>query len=71
MTRCIKLRSARGKEVRLFIQDVVAEALPKEVSLGDPVTLFVLRVFNNADGPGLLANEFSSDSDGAVRSGRP
>jgi hypothetical protein len=67
ITQCIKLRSARGKEVRLFIQDKVAEFLPKEIRIGDAVTLFVLRVFNHADGPGLLVNEFSADSDGAIR----
>jgi hypothetical protein len=67
VTRCIRLRSAGSEEVRLFIQDEVASFLPKEIRLGDPVTLFVLRVFNNADGPGLLVNEFSADSDGSVR----
>ena len=67
ITRCIKLRSARGKDVRLFIQDQVAEFLPKEVRIGDAVTLFVVRVFNGVNGPGLLVNEFSADSDGAIR----
>src|SRR5215471_10605573 len=43
ITQCIKLRSARGKDVRLFIQDKVAEFLPKEIRIGDAVTLFVLR----------------------------
>jgi hypothetical protein len=67
ITRCIKLRSAGGKDVPLFIQDKVAEFLPKEIRIGDAVTLFVLRVFNAANGPGLLVNEFSADSDGAIR----
>ena len=67
ITRCIKLRSGSGKDIRLFIQDKVAEFLPKEVRIGDAVALFVLRVFNDANGPGLLVNEFSADNDGAIR----
>ena len=67
VTRCIKLRTAKGKEVRLFIQDAVSDFLPKEIPLGSAVTLFVLRVFNDANGPGLLTSEFSADSDGAVQ----
>jgi hypothetical protein len=38
-TRCIKVRSAKGKEALLFIQDVVRAHLPGEVPLGGPVTL--------------------------------
>src|SRR5262249_28483463 len=34
ITRCISVRSAGGKLVTVFIQDKVAEHLPKEVPLG-------------------------------------
>jgi hypothetical protein len=44
--RCIKLRTAKGKVASLFIQDAVAEFLPKEVPLDGAVTLYVLRVFH-------------------------
>ena len=67
MTRCIRVRSAKGREVRLYIQDVVADALPNEVALGDTVTLFVLRLFAEARGPGLLVNEFSVGNGKATR----
>jgi hypothetical protein len=59
---CIKVRSAKGQVVTLFVQDKVAEFLPKEVPLGSQVTFFVMHVFTGSDGPGLLVNEFSTDN---------
>jgi murein DD-endopeptidase MepM/ murein hydrolase activator NlpD len=58
ITRCIKVRTAKNRFLSLFIQDKVAESLPKEVSLGSAVTLFATHVFTNPEGPGLLVNEF-------------
>jgi hypothetical protein len=62
ITSCIKVRSAKGQVVPLFIQDKVAAFLPKEVPLGSQVTFFVVHVFTGTDGPGLLVNEFSTGS---------
>jgi hypothetical protein len=59
-TRCIKVRSARGKEAVLFIQDVVRAYLPREVPLGSPLTLFAIHLFTAPEGPGLLVNEFEA-----------
>lgn len=59
-TRCIKVRSAKGKEALLFIQDVVRAHLPGEVPLGSPVTLFAINLFTTSEGPGLLVNEFEA-----------
>lgn len=61
ITRCIKVRSAKGKQVQLFIQDVVADFLPKEVPLGSGLTLFAVHLFTGQDGPGLLVNEFRTE----------
>ena len=55
---CVKVRSAKGKVVTVFIQDPVAASLPKEVPLGRKVSLFAIHVFTTPDGPGLLVNEF-------------
>lgn len=60
ITRCIKIRSAKGKELRVFIQDAVADFLPKEVPLGRSITLYSVHLFTSPNGPGLLVNEFSS-----------
>jgi murein DD-endopeptidase MepM/ murein hydrolase activator NlpD len=59
---CIKVRSAQGKELRIFIQDVVSSFLPREVPLGSPVTLFAIHVFTSPEGPGLLVNEYSTEA---------
>jgi len=59
-TRCIKVRSAKGKEARLFIQDVVRAHLPGEVPLGGSLTLFAIDLFTTREGPGLLVNEFEA-----------
>jgi hypothetical protein len=70
VTSCIKVRSAKGKELRMFIQDVVASFLPKEVPLGSPMTLLAIHVFTTADGPGLLVNEFVAEAEGDAAGGR-
>jgi hypothetical protein len=59
-TRCIKVRSAKGKEALLFIQDVVRAHLPGEVPLGGSLTLFAIHLYTTRDGPGLLVNEFEA-----------
>lgn len=60
ITRCIKIRSAKGKALRIFIQDEVANFLPKEVPLGSSITLYAVHLFTGPNGPGLLVNEFST-----------
>ncbi|GKQ49171.1 M23 family metallopeptidase [Bradyrhizobium sp. Ce-3] len=59
-SRCIKVRSAKGKEALVYIQDVVRAFLPREVPLGNSLTLFVIQLFTNPQGPGLLVNEFQT-----------
>jgi murein DD-endopeptidase MepM/ murein hydrolase activator NlpD len=58
MTQCIKVRSGRNKDVRLYIQDLVASHLPAEAPLGRPITLYALHAFTGSDGPGLVVSEF-------------
>ena len=59
-SRCIKVRSAKGAEVLVFIQDVVRAFLPREVPLGTGLTLFVIHLYTGQEGPGLLVNEFEA-----------
>jgi hypothetical protein len=68
VTSCIKVRSPKGMELRMFIQDVVASFLPKEVPLGSPVTLLAIHVFTTAEGPGLLVNEFVTEAGDPAKS---
>ena len=60
MSKCIQVKSPKGQVVQLFIQNVVAEFLAQEVSLGSPVTIFVLLIFMDTNGPGMLVNEFDA-----------
>src|SRR5262249_32856917 len=62
ITRCIQVRSAKGQQIRVFIQDEVANFLPKEVPLGTVVVLFTVHLYTGQDGPGLLVNEFQTDN---------
>jgi hypothetical protein len=62
ITLCIKIRTAKNKIVPLFIQDRVAEFLPKEIPLGGAVAFFAVHMFTSPDQIGLLVNEFSGAS---------
>jgi murein DD-endopeptidase MepM/ murein hydrolase activator NlpD len=59
-SRCIKVRSAQGRETLVFVQDVVRAFLPAEVPLGGTVTLYAVHLFTTSTGPGLLVNEFEA-----------
>jgi hypothetical protein len=61
VTRCIKVRTAKGRIVKLFIQDKVGDAIPHELELGGVMTLFALLAFADQEGPHLMVNEFVSD----------
>jgi hypothetical protein len=68
---CIKVRSAKGADLRLFIQDVVSGFLPREIPLGSPVTLFAIHVFTAPEGPGLMVNDFATEAgNDSAKSGR-
>jgi len=67
VTTCINIRSARGKALRVFIQDGIAAFLPKEIPLGKSLTLYAVHLFTDTNGPGLLVNEFESGDGGDAR----
>ena len=55
---CIKVRSAKGRELSVFIQDVVNGFLPGEVPVGSKLSIYAIHVYTIPEGPGLLVNEF-------------
>ena len=57
-TNCITVRSAKGRELKVFIQDVVYGFLAGEVPVGDKLSIYAIHAFTSSDGPGLLVNEF-------------
>lgn len=58
VTNCITVRSAKGRELKVFIQDVVYGFLPNEVPVGDKLSVYAIHAFTSPEGPGLLVNEF-------------
>jgi hypothetical protein len=57
-TNCITVRSTKGQELKVFIQDVVYGFLPNEVPVGEKLSLYAIHAFTSPEGPGLLVNEF-------------
>ena len=60
ISKCIKVKSSKGKIATMYIQDSVSEFLPKEVPLGTKIAVFSDYLFLGKDGPGLLLNEFQN-----------
>ncbi len=59
-SHCITVRSAKGRQLKVFVQDILYGFLPREVPVGGKLTLYAIHVFTSADGPGLLVNEFQT-----------
>jgi hypothetical protein len=60
VTRCITVKSAKGREYPLFIQDVLASGLGRDVKPGGQLTVYGSLVFFGARGPGIVVNEYST-----------
>ena len=62
ISKCILVKSKGGNVVPMFIQNTVADFLAQEVTKDSAFTVYVLFVYVGPDGPGLLVNEFSTDT---------
>jgi hypothetical protein len=60
ITTCIRIKSHKGNEQTVFIQDQVGEFLSKEVKIGGSVDLYAIYVFANtvSNRLGMVVNEF-------------
>ena len=60
ITTCIKFKSEKGHVFNAFIQDRVGEFLPKEVKLGQKISIYAAYIYFNdiTKNPGLAVNEF-------------
>jgi hypothetical protein len=45
VTNCVTVRSAQGRELKVFIRDVVYGFLPQEVAVGDKLSLCAIRIY--------------------------
>ena len=60
ISRCIKVKSAKGRSYSMFIQDALGDGLAKEVQPGGKLTLYGSLVYFAQRGPGIVVNEFSA-----------
>ena len=67
ITHCIKVKSAKGRTYSIFIQDVLANSLARDVQPGSTLTLYASLVYSAQSGPGLVVNEFSAGQAAAAR----
>jgi hypothetical protein len=71
ITHCIQVKSAKGKQLPMFIQDVLVDSLAKEVSPGGKMTIYAMLVYFEQSGPGIIINEFvSPQTDTGQNSGK-
>src|SRR5579871_1130449 len=61
ITRCITVKSAKGREYPLFIQDALAGPLAKDIQPGGKLTVYGSVVYFAARGPGIVVNEYSTE----------
>jgi murein DD-endopeptidase MepM/ murein hydrolase activator NlpD len=60
ISRCIQVKSAKGRLFTMFVQDALAEHLEKEVPKGGKLTLYAALIYFDQNGPGILVNEFKA-----------
>jgi len=61
ITRCIAVKSEKGRQYPGFIQDALAGSLAKDVQPGGTLTVYgSLSSFVAARGPGIVVNEYST-----------
>ena len=60
ITQCIKVKSAKGRQYTVFIQDALTGSLAREVKPGAKVTLYGSLVYFAPRGPGIVVNDFST-----------
>jgi hypothetical protein len=60
ITRCIQVKSAKGRPLWMFIQDPLVDSLAKEVPQGGKMTLYAMLVYFEQSGPGIVVNEYVS-----------
>ena len=61
ITRCIEVKSAKGRQYPLFIQDALADGLARDVKPGGKLTVYGSLVYFAARGPGIVVNEYSTE----------
>jgi hypothetical protein len=61
VTHCIAVKSEKGRQYPLFIQDALVASLAKDVQPGGKLTVYGSLVYFAARGPGIVVNEYSTE----------
>jgi hypothetical protein len=69
ISQCIKVKSAKGRLLPVFIQDALAGSLAKDVQTGGRMTIYADVVYFAARAPGIIMNEFSAQKATDLHSG--
>lgn len=64
VSHCIQIKTARGKILSIFIQDVLVESLQKEVQPDGKLTLYAALIYFDQQGPRMIVNEFTATPPG-------
>ena len=69
ISTCIRLKSPKGREFDLFIQDQVGSFLPKEIKLGEQVDIYVAYIYADEDSKslGMIINEYKKAETSAAK----
>ncbi|WP_316178000.1 hypothetical protein [Bradyrhizobium sp. SZCCHNRI1009] len=49
VSNCITVRSSKGRELKVFVQDIVYGFLPREVKVGGKLTLYAVHIYTSRD----------------------
>jgi murein DD-endopeptidase MepM/ murein hydrolase activator NlpD len=60
ITKCIRVKSAKGRPLDVFIQDQLADSFAKEVPPGGKLTLYAMLIYLGTTGPGIVVNDFNA-----------
>lgn len=60
ITKCIQVKSAKGRKLSVYIQDALADSFAKEVPPGGRLTLYGVVIYVDQTGPGIIANDFKN-----------
>jgi len=58
ITHGMTLRSLKGQEVSIYLEENAARRAKADLSVNDRVTLFGYHVYNSKHGPGILVSDF-------------
>ncbi len=60
ISHCVQVKSAKGRLLSMFVQDVLTDSLTREVPQGAKMTVYAGLVYFGQEGPGIIIDEFAA-----------